>query len=255
MPEPPGALAGRCAIVTGGASGIGAACCELLAEAGAAVVIADRDGERGVELAERLVARGRRAMHVTVDVSSAEACRAVVADAVHWSGSLDIAVNAAGIAGPNAPIVSMSDDDWRAVLSVNLDGMFFSMRAQLEQMAAQGGGSIVNLASVLGLVAPAAEQGAGYVASKHAVIGLTRAAAVEHAASGVRVNCVAPGYIQTPLLDGVSESLLGEFRALHPARRLGDAREVAEVILFLAGDSASFITGAVLTIDGGYTAW
>ena len=137
--------------------------------------------------------------------------------------------------------------------SVNLDGVFFSMRAQLQQMARQGRGSVVNIASILGLVAPAAEQGAGYTASKHAVIGLTRAAALEHAESGVRVNCVAPGYIRTPLLDGVGEPLLETFRALHPAGRLGRAREVAEAILFLASDRASFITGAVLPIDGGYT--
>jgi NAD(P)-dependent dehydrogenase (short-subunit alcohol dehydrogenase family) len=253
MSEMTDEFADRCAIVTGGASGIGAACCELLADAGAAVVIADRDKELGARLSERLSAGGRRAMHVTVDVTRAQECQAVVADAVRWAGSLDIAINAAGIAGPNTPIVAMSDDDWRAVLSVNLDGVFFSMRAQLEQMALQGHGSVVNIASILGLVAPAAEQGAGYTASKHAVIGLTRAAALEHAGSGVRVNCVAPGYVQTPLLDGVQESLLEAFRALHPAGRLGQAREVAEAILFLASDRASFITGAVLTIDGGYT--
>jgi NAD(P)-dependent dehydrogenase (short-subunit alcohol dehydrogenase family) len=249
------AFAGRCAIVTGGASGIGAACSELLADAGAAVVIADRDGDLGARLAERLSSRGRRAMHATIDVTRAEECHTLVGDAVGWAGSLDIAVNAAGIAGPNTPIVSMSDDDWRAVLAVNLDGVFFSMRAQLEQMARQGrGGSVVNIASILGLVAPAAEEGAGYTASKHAVIGLTRAAALEHAGSGVRVNCVAPGYIRTPLLDGVSEPLLEAFRTLHPAGRLGQAREVAEAIVFLASDRASFITGTVLPIDGGYTA-
>jgi NAD(P)-dependent dehydrogenase (short-subunit alcohol dehydrogenase family) len=224
-----------------------------LAEAGAAVVIADRDSDLGTQLAERLSAGGHRVMHATVDVTRADECHAVVGEAARWAGSLDVAINAAGIAGPNTPIVAMSDDDWRAVLSVNLDGVFFSMRAQLEQMARQGRGSVVNIASILGLVAPAAEQGAGYTASKHAVIGLTRAAALEHAGSGVRVNCVAPGYIRTPLLDGVSEPLLETFRTLHPAGRLGHAREVAEAILFLASERASFITGAVLPIDGGYT--
>lgn len=253
MSEMTDEFADRCAIVTGGASGIGAACCELLADAGAAVVIADRNEKLGAELSERLSARGRRVMHTTIDVTRAEECHAVVGEAVRWAGSLDIAINAAGIAGPNTSIVSMSDDDWRAVLSVNLDGVFFSMRAQLEQMARQDRGSVVNIASILGLVAPAAEQGAGYVASKHAVIGLTRAAALEHAGSGVRVNCVAPGYVRTPLLDGVDAPLLEAFRALHPAGRLGEAGEVAEAILFLASDRASFITGAVLTIDGGYT--
>jgi NAD(P)-dependent dehydrogenase (short-subunit alcohol dehydrogenase family) len=223
-------------------------------DAGAAVVIADRDRDRGALLSEQLTARGGQAICTTVDVTRSEECHALVGDAVHWAGSLDIAVNAAGIAGPNVPIVSMPDDDWRAVLAVNLDGVFFSMRAELEQMAKQGSGSIVNLASILGLVAPAAEQGAGYTASKHAVIGLTRAAALEHAGTGVRVNCVAQGYTRTPMLEGVGESLLDAFATLHPAGRLGTAREVAEAIVFLAGDRASFITGAVLPIDGGYTA-
>jgi NAD(P)-dependent dehydrogenase (short-subunit alcohol dehydrogenase family) len=247
-------FAGQCAIVTGGASGIGAACCELLADAGAAVVIADRNHYLGAQLAERLNARGTPARHATIDVTHADECRAVVSDAVRWGGSLDVAVNAAGIAGPNTPMVSMSDDDWRAVLAVNLDGVFFSMRAQLEQMAHQGRGAVVNIASVLGLVAPAAENAAGYVASKHAVIGLTRAAALEHAEAGVRVNCVAPGYIRTPLLVDVSQPLLETFRELHPAARLGDPREVAQAVMFLASHRASFITGAVLPIDGGYTA-
>ena len=125
--------------------------------------------------------RGHRAIFTAVDVTRPEACASAVATAVESFGSLDIAVNAAGIAGPNTPIVEMSNADWDAVLGVNLNGVFFSMRAQLTQMARQGRGSIVNIASILGLVAPAAEQGAGYTASKHAVIGLTRAAALEHA--------------------------------------------------------------------------
>ena len=189
-----------------------------------------------------------------VDVTRPGECETAVETAVESFGSLDIAVNAAGIAGPNTPIVEMSNADWDAVLAVNLNGVFFSMRAELIQMTRQGRGSIVNIASILGLVAPAAEQGAGYTASKHGVIGLTRAAALEHAGSGVRVNCVAPGYVLTPLLDDVDAPTLESFRVLHPLQRFGRAREVAEAVAFLAGEKASLITGAVLPVDGGYTA-
>lgn len=253
VPDQSRELEGRCAIVTGGASGIGAACCELLAERGARVVVADRDAGRAEALAGELRARGDEALAVAVDVTRSAACDALVEAAVAWAGGVEMAVNAAGIAGVDAPIVELGDDDWRAVLAVNLDGVFFSMRAQLRQMARQGTGSIVNVASILGLVAPAAEDGAGYVASKHAVIGITRAAALEHAGRGVRVNCVAPGYIETPLLDGVPAATIEAFRALHPVGRLGLAREVAEAVAFLASGRASLITGSVLTIDGGYT--
>ena len=254
MPDRTSDLAGRCAIVTGGASGIGAACCELLAGEGARVVIADRDHERGAQLAADMTARRHEVMSFPVDVTRPDECQSLVDAAVAWSGSVDMAVNAAGIAGPDTSIVDMSTDDWVEVLSVNLNGVFFCVRAQLAQMVRQRAGSIVNIASILGLVAPAAERGAGYVASKHAVIGLTRAAALENAGLGVRVNCVAPGYVRTPLLDGVDGPTLEAFRSLHPMGRLGQAHEVAEAVVFLASERASLITGSVLTIDGGYTA-
>lgn len=253
MSEMTGELTGRCAVVTGGASGIGEACCALLAERGAKVVVADRNAERADAIVATLAERGGEALAFALDVTRSAECDALVAAAVAWAGSVDMAVNAAGIAGVDAPIVALGDENWRGVLAVNLDGVFFSMRAQLRQMAAQGRGSIVNIASVLGLVAPAAEDGAGYVASKHAVVGLTKAAALEHARSGVRVNAVAPGYIETPLLDGVPAEQIEAFRALHPAGRLGAAGEVAEAVAFLASDRSAFITGTVLPIDGGYT--
>ncbi len=173
--------------------------------------------------------------------------------AVSRFGALHIAVNNAGISGPSAPTGEYPVEGWDRVIGVNLSGVFYGMRFQIPAMTASGGGSIVNLTSILGKVgfrnAPA------YVAAKHGVIGLTESAAIEYAQQGVRVNAVGPGFIRTPLLDkNLDEDALKTIAGMHPMNRLGDPVEVAEMVLWLASDRASFVTGAFFAVDGGYLA-
>jgi NAD(P)-dependent dehydrogenase (short-subunit alcohol dehydrogenase family) len=166
-------------------------------------------------------------------------------------GRLDVAVNNAGIAGPSASTGDYPIDGWRQVLAVHLDGTFYCLRAEIAAMRRAGGGSVVNMASILGstgfAMAPA------YVAAKHGIVGLTRAAALDHAAEGIRVNAVGPGFIDTPLLANAPAEVVAGTAALHPLGRLGTSREVAELVCFLASDAASNMTGGYYVTDGGYT--
>jgi NAD(P)-dependent dehydrogenase (short-subunit alcohol dehydrogenase family) len=240
---------GKVAIVTGGGSGIGEACAQVLAEGGAHVLVADRDEEGARRVADSIGGAARA--HV-VDVSDPEACVAMVQAAVDAFGGLHIAVNNAGIGGEQNPTGSYSVDGWRQVLSINLDGVFYCMRAELPVMIAGGGGSIINMSSILGSVgfggAPA------YVAAKHGVNGLTQTAAIDHAGDNVRINAVGLGFIDTPLLAAAPPEVIAGVSALHPRGRMGTSREVAELVGFLASDRASNTTGAYYTTDGGYTA-
>ena len=240
---------GKVAIVTGGGSGIGEACALTLADRGAKVLVADLDEDAAERVASAI---GANAKAFVVDVSDPAACEAMVKAAVDTFGGLHIAVNNAGIGGEQSPIGSYSVEGWRAVLSVNLDGVFYCMRAQLPVMIAAGGGSIVNMASILGSVAfPSA---GAYVSAKHGVVGLTKAAAIDHAAQGIRVNAVGPGFIDTPLLAALPAEMIAALSDMHPLGRLGKPEEVAELVAFLASDRASNTTGSYYTTDGGYTA-
>jgi NAD(P)-dependent dehydrogenase (short-subunit alcohol dehydrogenase family) len=168
-------------------------------------------------------------------------------------GGLDVAVNHAGIGGPLAPTGEYPLDGWRKVIDINLNGVFYGLRYQIPAMLARGGGAIVNVASILGAVGTAGSP--AYVAAKHAVVGLTKAAAVEYATRGLRINSVGPGYITTPLVtSSLDEATLKALTNLHPVQRLGTSEEVAALIVFLASDAASFITGSYHMVDGGYTA-
>lgn len=242
---------GRSAIVTGGASGIGAATARLLAARGAEVLVVDINESGARRLCEEITADGGRARAFGADLTQSPHADAAVAAAMDAFGRVDILVNSAGAGGRGASH-ELDDAEWRRVLTLNLDGVFYLTRAALRPMLAQGGGSIVNLASVFGHVGLGGR--AAYAASKAGVVNLTRALALEYGRSGIRVNAVCPGVIQTPLIAHNSPDQLASLTDLHPIGRLGEALEVAQAIAFLAGDEASFITGASLMVDGGYTA-
>jgi NAD(P)-dependent dehydrogenase (short-subunit alcohol dehydrogenase family) len=241
--------AGKVAIVTGAGSGIGEACATLLARRGAKVLVAD---VRAAPAEAVAAAIGDAARPHVVDVTDPAACEAMVAAAVETFGRLDVAVNNAGIGGPQAPTGEYPLDGWAAVIAVNLSGVFYCMRAEIAAMLAAGGGSIVNMASILGSVGFA--QSVAYVSAKHGVVGMTKTAAVEYARQGLRVNAVGPGFIETPLLAAASPEIVAGVAGLHPLGRLGRSEEVAELVAFLASDRASNTTGAYYVTDGGYTA-
>lgn len=244
MTEPD--FAGKVAVVTGGGSGIGEACAVLLAQRGAKVLVADRDLPAATKVAEGI---GAAALAHQADVSDLSSCEAMVAKAVEAFGRLDVAVNNAGIGGPQALTGEYPADGWAAVIGVNLTGVFYCMRSEIPAMLTAGGGSIVNVASILGSVGFA--QSVAYVSAKHGVVGMSKATALEYAERGIRVNSVGPGFIQTPLLtDEIAMAVAG----LHPIKRLGTSEEVAEVVAFLASDRASNTTGSYYLTDGGYTA-
>jgi NAD(P)-dependent dehydrogenase (short-subunit alcohol dehydrogenase family) len=239
---------GRVAFVTGGASGIGLAVSRLLATGGATVAVADVDGDAARALARDLP----RAIGLAVDVADPAAVASAVTSTVEAFGGLHLAVNNAGISGPPVGLVEHELADWRRVMAVNLDGVFHCLRSELPAIAASGGGAVVNVASVMGVVA--SRGGTAYVAAKHGVVGLTKAAALEYAPRGVRVNAVGPGFIETPMLDVLPGPARAALIQAHPAGRLGTASEVAELIVFLLSDRASFVHGGFHTVDGGYTA-
>ncbi|WP_448662136.1 SDR family NAD(P)-dependent oxidoreductase [Sphingomonas sp. CJ20] len=243
-------FSGKVAIVTGGASGIGEAIVRDLAARGARVVIADFNLDGAEALATEL---GGDARAFKVDVGNPEQVKAMVDFTVEGFGRLDLAVNNAGIAGASAPIADVDPDDWRRVIDVNLNGVFYGMRYQIPAMLKNGGGSIVNMASILGAVGWAGS--VAYVTAKHALVGMTKTAALDYAQQGIRVNAVGPGFIQTPLIESsMTDEARAGLIALHPIGRLGRPEEVAALTNFLLGDSASFLTGAYYPVDGGYLA-
>ncbi len=246
-------LKNKIALVTGAGSGIGEAVSLLFAKNGARVLLADVDTKGAESVRKRIEQDGGAARVFTCDVSKPAEVEQAVADAMETWGQLDIAVNNAGIGGEQQPLGNYPLDSWDKVIAVNLSGVFYGLRYQIPAMLKSGGGSIVNMASILGAVG-FANSGA-YVAAKHGMLGLTKTAAIEYATQGVRVNAVGPGFIQTPLLDkNLDADALKQIAALHPMQRLGTPIEVAELVLWLASDKASFVTGSYYNLDGGYLA-
>jgi NAD(P)-dependent dehydrogenase (short-subunit alcohol dehydrogenase family) len=247
-------LDGRIALVTGAGSGIGRATALALAAHGTRVTVADLSPDAGEATAAEVRRRGGTALALVADVSEPAEMAAAVARTVDEWGGLHVAVNSAGIGGPAVPPADYEPEDWRRVLAVNLDGTFYALREELRAMRAAGtGGSIVNVASVF--AAAGAPLAAAYTAAKHGVIGLTRAAAQAHAPDGIRVNAVGPGFVDTPMLrTRTDEAGRAALAARHPLGRLARPEEVAELVVWLAGNAASFVTGSFHPVDGGFLA-
>lgn len=251
-----GLVAGKVALVTGAGSGIGRATALIFAREGAKVVVSDVTVDGGEETVRLVKQAGGEAIFVKADVSQASEVEALVSKAVQTYGRLDCAHNNAGVPGPNKMIVDITEERWDRVIAINLTGVWHCLKYEIAQMLKQGGGAIVNTSSDAGLVG--VKRGGAYVASKHGVIGLMKTAALEYAKSGIRVNAVCPGPIDTPMLRGPGGERVDRFVAKmvagQPGGRLGQPEEIAEAAVWLCSAAASFVTGHAMSVDGGYMA-
>jgi len=245
---------GKAAVVTGAGVGIGREVARLLAYQGAAVMCADINPDAACEVVRLTTNTGGKASMIETDVRDPEQCRQMVAATVEAFGGLHLAVNNAGVSTQPYTTVTHPIDEWRRILSTNIDGVFYCLKYEIPEMLNVGGGSIVNVSSILGLVGW--ESACAYVTAKHGVVGLTKTAAMEFARHGVRINAVNPGFVDTLMTAGVRAVAAEHARvaAKHPMNRFGNPNEIASGIAWLLSDEAPFLTGISMPIDGGYTA-
>lgn len=247
-------LADKIVLITGAASGIGRSVALACAREGASVLLSDLNDAGLQETAELVREVGSEALTVVANVGKAADCQHLVERCCAHFGRLDVAVNNAGIGGPSARTAEYPLDGWDEVIQINLSGVFYGMKYQIEAMLRTGGGSIVNITSILGAVGFASAP--AYAAAKHGVVGLTQTAALEYGVEGIRVNAVGPGFIRTPMIQTLEQdtAVHDMLVAAHPIGRLGEPEEVAELVVWLASSRASFVTGAYYPVDGGYLA-
>ena len=245
---------GKVALVTGAGSGIGRSVAVSYAQRGVKVVVSDVDDRGGKEAVDLIRKNDGQAVYIRADVSKADDCRKLIAGALTRFGRLDYACNNAGIGGEQNPTGDYSIEGWDKVVAVNLSGVFYCMRYEIPAMLQNGGGVIVNMASILGQVGFATSP--AYVSAKHGILGLTRTAAIEYGKAGIRINAVGPGFIHTPMISALEENQETDklLVSLHPIGRLGKPEEVAGLVVWLSSDEASFVTGSYYPVDGGYLA-
>ena len=245
-------FSGHSALVTGATSGIGAATARLLAANGLSVVVSGRNRSALDEVVKDIEKAGGKAVAKVTDVTKPDQVKELVDCAIENFGALHFAVNNAGILGGSKPVGELELDDWHSLIDTNLNGVAYGLRYQIPAILAAGGGAVVNMSSIMGLVSNARLP--GYNAAKHGVVGLSRAAALEYSSKGLRINTIHPGYVDTPILSDYDEAARADLVTQHPIGRLGHSDEIAHTIAFLLSEGASFMTGACLVADGGYTA-
>ncbi len=248
-------LNGKVALITGAGSGIGRAASVIFAREGAKLMLSDIVAEGGEETLRMVKEAGAEANFVRSDVSKLAEVEALVAKVISTWGRIDCAFNNAGIDGRMGKVTECTEENWNRTIAVNLSGVFFCMKAEIPHMLRQGGGAIVNTASAAGLTGSPGLP--AYVASKHGVVGLTRAAAIEYGREKIRVNCVCPGPIRTPMLGRLLSArpeMEQRFASAEPLKRLGEPAEIGEAVAWLCSDAASYVTGHAMSVDGGYMA-